>query len=109
MNISVLINDVRKKWKIYAIGYLIGYIWYLVSEGAPTWHYYFPIKVQCFGVSLSLGFLLDDELLKSSHLEKEWKSLKFTVWIISLLILSVLFRSLILLLTGYDISPLVGF
>lgn len=109
MNISVLINDVRKKWKIYVIGYLIGYIIYIISNEAPTWHYYFPIKVQCFGVSLTLGFVLDDELIKSSHLKKKWKSLKFSVWMAFLLVLSVLFRSLILLLTGYDISPLVGF
>lgn len=104
-----MINDVRKKWKIYVVGYLIGYIIYIISNGAPTWHYYFPIKVQCFGVSLILGFVFDDELIKSSHTKKKWKSLKFTVWITFLLVLSVMFKSLILLLTGYDISPLVGF
>lgn len=109
MNISVLIKDLRKKWKIYVIGYLIGYIIYIISNGAPTWHYYFPIKALGVGVSLTLGSLLDDDLIKSSHLEKKWKSLKFTVMMAILIISAYLLKSLILILTGYDISPLVGF
>lgn len=60
-------------------------------------------------MSLTLGFIFDEELTKWTRFERLLKSLKYSVVMVILIVSAALLQSLILLLTGYDISPLVGF
>lgn len=97
----------KERWKLYALGYLIGYGGYVSQSSTLNFSTLFPIKLTAIFAALIIGtaFHYGNKKKKAYVIfSKLFKSMGICV-LVGLIAISL---QQILLLVGIDISPLLG-
>lgn len=108
MNINKLKLIVKERWKFYIIGYAIGYFMPLILEGVPSWHYLLPFRMMGIVGALGVGTAFYYGSKKTPVFEIAYRSIKYAVFMVILFIIAFAVKELVLAITGYDITPLIG-
>lgn len=98
----------KERWKFYLFGYLIAYFIPIIQYGVPSWQYLLPIRIIGIAGALIIGSALYYGSKKVSIIEGFKRSLKYTLWVIGLILLAYVLKELILYIADFDITPYIG-
>ena len=108
MNADKLIQIIKERWKFYLIGYVIGYLAPLALEGAPSWHYFFPLRLMGIAGALGIGTAFYYGSKKLPVFQILSRSIKYAILLVTIFIAAYALKELVLGVAGYDITPLIG-
>lgn len=98
----------KERWKFYLTGYLIGYFVPIIVYGIPSWQYLLPIRIMGIAGALVIGTSYYYGWKKMPLLEGVYRSLKYILFIIVLMLITGVFKQLILGISGFNIIPYIG-
>lgn len=108
MNINKIKLLIKERWKFYLIGYIMGYAIPIMLEGVPNWQYLFPLKIMGIAGALGIGTAYYYGSKKRPVFEILRRSVKYAVFISLLFLVTFGIKELLLISTGFDITPFIG-
>lgn len=98
----------KERWKFYLIGYLVGYFVPIILYGVPSWQYLLPIRIIGVSCALVIGTAYYYGSQKIPIFEGTFRSLKYVLTMLGLMLLAFVLKELILSITGFNITPYIG-
>jgi len=108
VNINKIKATIKERWKFYLVGYALGYFIPLIIDGAPNWKYFIPFKLVGVACALGIGTPLYYGTKKMLIFEGAYRSIKYIIFIILLMLLAYGIQQLLMSLFGIDITPFMG-
>lgn len=98
----------KERWKFYLIGYIIGYLIPIINDRKINLYYLFPLKLMGIACALGIGTAFYYGSKKIPVFKTFYRSVKYVVFIDALFLVFLLIKVIIISLTGFDITPLIG-
>lgn len=99
----------KERWKFYLVGYLFGFFASLISDGIQSWKSLFPIKLAYIICGIVLGTAFYYGKMQTPVFVITFRSLKYIGCALIVMCIFAVIRAVVLRITGYDISFLIGF
>ena len=77
-------------------------------EGLPSWQYLFPIRIMGIAGALLIGTAYYYGSKKTPVFDIVIRSIKYAVFIVLIILLAYGIKELVIIVTGFDITPYIG-
>lgn len=103
MNKASIIKDVKEKWRVYLVIYVMAFLYIVCIDGFPNWTYYIPIRLMAIFCAYAFGNSYYVYKKKISKFDKFIEDVKYTFkGLAIILVLGLMLKLLILI--GIDVS-----
>ncbi len=99
---------IMERWKFYLVGYLVAFFAPIILYGIPGWQYLFPIRIIGIAGALGIGTALYYGSKKIPVFEGAYRSIKYALIMVALMLFAYGLKEIILSISGFDITPFIG-
>lgn len=108
MNVVKYKLILKERWKFYLVGYLITYFIPIILYGIPSWQYLLPTRIMGVAGALGIGTALYYGSKKTPVFEGAYRSIKYALIMVAIMLFAYGLKELILSISGFDITPFIG-
>ncbi len=108
MKVEKIKSIIKERWKFYLVGYLIAYFIPIILYGIPSWQYLLPTRILGVAGALLIGTAYYYGSKKTPVFEGAYRSIKYALIMLALMLLAYGLKGLILSISGFDITPFIG-